>query len=118
MRTWRVLVCVGWLCAVVGGCGGDEASPAESEADTTGEEALSGGAPDGPEEGLPEGFPPPAAERASMTAQECQAAGGSLVGDIGNGAIHRPDYRCPDGQVPSGTVPLGTEGSVCCPASP
>jgi len=44
-----------------------------------------------------------------------------LVGDIGDGAIHRPEYRCPNGAKPSGSIsaaaggPLAIEGSVCCP---
>lgn len=54
------------------------------------------------------------AERPSMTAEECEAAGGSVVGDIGDGAIHRPEYVCPSGQPPVGSIPLGVEGSVCC----
>jgi hypothetical protein len=56
-----------------------------------------------------------------MTAAECTAAGGEVVGDIGDGATSRPDYTCPN----SGKPPLGhiqadpggaqsIEGSVCC----
>jgi predicted small lipoprotein YifL len=56
-------------------------------------------------------------ERASMTAEECTAQGGDVVGDIGDGAVHRPDYLCPSGEPPIGTVPLGIEGSVCCPSA-
>lgn len=61
------------------------------------------------------------AERAELTAEACEASGGSVVGDIGDGAIHRPEYRCPSGVEPSGTIrekaggPIGVEGSVCCP---
>lgn len=66
---------------------------------------------------------PPAAPAADgpLTASRCEAAGGTVVGDIGNGAIHRPDYRCPSGQPPLGSVvaepgkPGAIEGSVCCP---
>ncbi len=68
--------------------------------DTTGEEAP------------PDETP---AERPSMSAEECTAAGGTVVGDIGDGATQRPDYVCESGQPPIGTVPLGIEGSVCCP---
>ncbi|HLT38743.1 MAG TPA: hypothetical protein VK034_20795 [Enhygromyxa sp.] len=60
-------------------------------------------------------------ERPGLTAQECEAQGGTVVGDIGDGAIHRPDYRCPDsGEAPIGTIvadpegPVAIEGSVCC----
>lgn len=58
---------------------------------------------------------------APFTAAECQAAGGEVVGDIGDGAIHRPGYRCPkSGEAPLGPVraeaggPLAIEGAVCC----
>jgi len=56
-----------------------------------------------------------------MTAQECEAVGGSVVGDIGDGAIHRPDYLCASGAPPSASIraaegqPIAIEGSVCCP---
>jgi hypothetical protein len=61
------------------------------------------------------------AEGAGLTAAACEASGGSVVGDIGDGAIHRPDYRCASGAKPSGSIraaeggPIGVEGSVCCP---
>jgi hypothetical protein len=75
--------------------------------------------------------PPPAApepaapdagsERRPMTAAACEKEGGKVVGDIGDGAIHRPDYRCPDsGQPPIGSIvaepggPTAIEGAVCC----
>jgi hypothetical protein len=57
----------------------------------------------------------------ALTAEECEANGGMVVGDIGDGAIHRPDYRCPSGSEPSGDIvapaggPVAIEGSVCCP---
>lgn len=75
--------------------------------------------------------PPPAdappasgdAARTTMTNAECEAKGGRVVGDIGDGAIHRPDYKCEGGQPPIGTIgagaegePVAIEGSVCCPA--
>jgi hypothetical protein len=50
-----------------------------------------------------------------LTAEACEAQGGTLVGDIGDGATQRPDYVCPSGQPPIGRVALGIEGSVCCP---
>jgi hypothetical protein len=61
------------------------------------------------------------AARPTLTAQACEASGGVLVGDIGDGAIHRPEYRCPNGAKPSGSIgaaeggPMAIEGSVCCP---
>lgn len=68
-----------------------------------------------------EPLPPgqPSAERPSLTAAECEAKGGRVVGDIGDGAIHRPDYTCEGGQPPiasigAGDGPIAVEGSVCC----
>lgn len=69
--------------------------------------------------------PPPAAPAedagASLTAAQCKQAGGEVVGDIGDGAIHRPDYRCPrSGEPPLGAIapepgqPMPVEGAVCC----
>lgn len=61
------------------------------------------------------------AERPTLTRAECTAKNGKIVGDIGNGAIHRPDYTCESGQPPIGTIrpaegePIATEGEVCCP---
>ena len=70
------------------------------------------------------GDQPPAdagGERPKLTAAACEAKGGKVIGDIGDGAIHRPDYRCPDsGEAPIGIVvadpggPVAVEGSVCC----
>jgi hypothetical protein len=77
-----------------------------------------GGASPEPEEpaGEQTELPPDSeqAERPSMTAEECEAQGGQVVGDIGDGAIHRPEYRCESGEPPVGSIPLGVEGSVCC----
>jgi hypothetical protein len=61
-------------------------------------------------------------ERPTLTAAECEAASGTVVGDIGDGAIHRPDYRCANGQAPIGSIkavegePVAVEGAVCCGA--
>jgi hypothetical protein len=59
--------------------------------------------------------------RPEITAAACEEQGGKVVGDIGDGAIHQPDYRCPDsGEPPMGTIipepdgPVAIEGSVCC----
>jgi hypothetical protein len=60
-------------------------------------------------------------ERKTLAQPECEAQGGTVVGDIGNGAIHRPGYLCPSGKPPLGTIvpragePIPVEGSVCCP---
>lgn len=57
----------------------------------------------------------------ALTAEECEKQGGHVVGDIGDGAIHRPGYRCPgSGEPPVGPIklepgrPVPIEGSVCC----
>ena len=69
----------------------------------------------------PEPAPKSADAGASLTAAECEAAGGHVVGDIGDGAIHRPGYRCAgSGEPPIGPIapapgePIAVEGSVCC----
>lgn len=63
--------------------------------------------------------------RQSMTAAQCVEAGGEVVGDIGDGAIHRPDYRCArSGQPPLAPIgaeagkPVAVEGAVCCGVAP
>jgi hypothetical protein len=66
--------------------------------------------------------PDPAAPaaRPSVSAADCEAQGGEVVGDIGDGAIHRPDYVCPAGEPPIGSISsepgaaVAVEGSVCC----
>jgi len=61
------------------------------------------------------------AARPVLTAEACEASGGAVQGDIGDGAIHRPEYRCPNGAKPSGSIgapqggPIAVEGAVCCP---
>lgn len=83
--------------------------------------AACGGEPeptptDPAEESVGEELPPgPSTQGATLSVDECEAQGGTIVGDIGDGAIHRPGYTCPSGRPPLGSVPLGIEGSVCCP---
>lgn len=87
----------------VGACGGSQA-PADAPATPTPAASAEAPAADGP-----------------LTAARCEAAGGKVVGDIGDGAIHRPEYRCASGKAPLGKVvgeagqPVAIEGSVCCP---
>jgi hypothetical protein len=57
----------------------------------------------------------------ALTAAECSTKGGEVVGDIGDGAVHRPDYRCAaTGEPPLGEIaadpggPVAIEGAVCC----
>lgn len=80
--------------------------------------------PDQPQErtSMPQGFPKgQKGPNATMTADQCKAAGGSVVGDIGNGAIFKPDYTCEsNGKAPLARIaseegkPIATEGAVCC----
>ena len=96
------------LVLALGACGSaqtDSSEPAPTEPTPTAEPS-------------PDETPPPAPDetgRPSWTAEQCEEHGGELVGDIGDGAIHRPDYVCATGEPPMATVPLGIEGSVCCP---
>eukprot|EP00529_Nitzschia_sp_RCC80_P033459 CAMPEP_0113463594 /NCGR_PEP_ID=MMETSP0014_2-20120614/12737_1 /TAXON_ID=2857 /ORGANISM="Nitzschia sp." /LENGTH=207 /DNA_ID=CAMNT_0000355591 /DNA_START=735 /DNA_END=1358 /DNA_ORIENTATION=+ /assembly_acc=CAM_ASM_000159 len=60
-----------------------------------------------------------------ITRQECtDTFGGTIVGDIGNGAIFSPNYRCEqsneppiDVVVPVEGEPIASEGEVCCPSA-
>lgn len=60
-------------------------------------------------------------EHKAFTQAQCEAQAGYVLGDIGDGATHRPDYLCPGGKPPLGDVtppaggPIAIEGSVCCP---
>ncbi len=55
-----------------------------------------------------------------MSVEECDEAGGRVIGDIGDGRVHRTDYVCDNGQAPLGTItykdgePIDTDGAVCC----
>lgn len=95
-------------------CGGSQSSP---EAPSGGEAPPQSAAEPSGGEDAPDGAP----ARPSLTAEACEASGGTVVGDIGDGAIHRADYRCPSGAPPSGSIqapeggPVAIEGSVCCP---
>ncbi|MCR9143951.1 MAG: hypothetical protein NXI24_17020 [bacterium] len=61
-------------------------------------------------------------ERATLSEEECLARKGKIMGDPGDGRIHRPSYRCPNGRPPLGSIRydetgdmIPVEGSVCCP---
>jgi hypothetical protein len=85
--------------------------------------ALAGCAPSQPPPTSPPTGGPAAGapQRKAVTQGECEAQGGSAVGDIGDGATHRPDYVCPSGKPPLGNIaapaggPIPIEGAVCCP---
>jgi hypothetical protein len=52
---------------------------------------------------------PPAEEPAPTTAEECEAAGYQVVGDIGDGNV-----QCPAGTEEVSRIQYGIEGGVCC----
>lgn len=82
--------------------------------------------PDPTTEAQPDAEQPPVddtagPDRPGLTAAACEGQGGKVVGDIGDGATQKPDYRCPDsGEAPIGSIvaepggPMGVEGAVCC----
>lgn len=99
---------ISWVIALIlAGCGPSQEPPPASP--PTG----------GPPTGEPATVTPP--ERKTVTQAECDAQGGSAVGDIGDGATHRPDYVCASGKPPIGNIappeggPAPIEGAVCCP---
>jgi len=63
----------------------------------------------------PDGAPAP-----TLTSAQCAAQGGSVIGDIGDGAIYGPEYRCASGAAPIARIvyleddAIPTEGAVCC----
>jgi hypothetical protein len=81
--------------------------------------AACGGAKPQPDSG--EGSAKVSPERKALTQTACEAQSGQVIGDIGDGATHRPDYLCPSGKPPLGNIaapeggPIAIEGSVCCP---
>lgn len=100
------------------GCGGSQNAPEAPAAPPPTEperepEPVPGDASPTPSENAP--------SRPAVTPEACKASGGVVIGDIGDGAIHRPEYRCPSGAAPTGTIrgpeggPMAIEGSVCCP---
>lgn len=59
---------------------------------------------------------PPTAEPTTWSEAECEAKGGVVVGDIGDGATGRPEFRCPSGKPSMSRVRVGRDGGACCPA--
>lgn len=109
MRTLIAMMLFGLVAA----CGSSSTPPTEptpTEPTPTDPSQTDPNEP-GAEEPLPTDEP---AARPTMTVEECEKVG-TLVGDPGDGSVHRPEFRCPNGSEPVGTVPLGIEGSVCCP---
>jgi hypothetical protein len=58
--------------------------------------------------------------RPTVSTADCEAQGGEVIGDIGDGAVHRPDYVCASGAPPMASISsaageaIAVEGSVCC----
>jgi hypothetical protein len=58
--------------------------------------------------------------RPTLSSADCAAQGGEVIGDIGDGAVHRPDYVCASGAPPMASISnttgeaIAVEGSVCC----
>src|SRR4051812_17558859 len=104
MSKFSILVLVSWFSVGCGGASGSVQAPSQPGSPSSAQPASSSNE-----------------ERPTLTAQACEASGGSVVGDIGDGAIHRPEYRCANGAKPSGSIgaveggPMPIEGSVCCP---
>lgn len=53
------------------------------------------------------------AEAAVVTPEECEAAGGTVAWDIGDGSV-----QCPDGSFESSKVSGGVEPGLCCKPLP
>jgi hypothetical protein len=58
---------------------------------------------------------PPADGAAFLTPEACEACGGMIIGDPGDGRTHEEDFRCPNGSRSLGSVAYGIEGGACCP---
>jgi len=121
----RLLSLSSLLLAVGTACGGSAPPPAEVppiEAPPPAPEPTPPAEPAPTPEAAPETPPTDTgATRPALTAEQCTAQQGTAVGDIGDGAIHRPDYMCPSGKAPLGNIsaapggPVAVEGEVCCP---
>ena len=63
---------------------------------------------------------PKIAEREKMSPTVCKERGGEIIGDLGDGRIHRADFICANGQPPLGIIEfpkegqIAIEGAVCC----
>ena len=55
-------------------------------------------------------------QRPVLTVDQCKTQGGAIVGDIGDGATGRPEFRCPSGKPSMSRVRVGRDGGACCPA--
>ncbi len=63
---------------------------------------------------------PTESKRKAITAGACEGGGGQVIGDPGDGSVHRAGFRCPNGEPPLGVIgsepdePIMIEGAVCC----
>jgi hypothetical protein len=66
--------------------------------------------------------PTTTSERPALTSAACAEQGGEVVPDIGDGSVHRAEYRCAsNGEAPFARIvddptqgPVAIEGAVCC----
>jgi hypothetical protein len=86
------------LALFLGSCGGSKPDAKTPTNDTTAEEPSTDPAPD--EEGV-------------VTAAECEAAGGTVAWDIGDGSV-----QCEAGFFESSKVSGGVEAGLCCKQLP
>jgi len=57
----------------------------------------------------------PAPQTGSLTVASCEAAGGSVVTDPGNGSVHEKGFLCRGtDKPPIGSMEFGIEAAVCC----
>jgi len=97
----------------------DDANPVEDQSAAIDDQPETLGAPVAPDSLTPVALSD-GLERRELTSQECMIEGGEVIGDIGNGAIHKPEFRCESGLAPLGRIrfvdgePIASEGAVCC----
>ncbi len=113
----RISTIVPVLFALLIACSKPPSNPPDNPPSTSSDPAVDPGADAGADAGADEG----GGDRPGITAADCEAQGGTVVGDIGDGAIHQPDYVCPESGVgpigsivPEGDSPTPVEGAVCC----
>lgn len=122
---FKLLSLLTFATAVACSNGGTPAEDPSGDTDDSSTDGTLG--EEGPVEDVQPAEDPPAlsddahANRPELTSEECQAQGGQVIGDIGDGAIYQEAYMCPSGQVPTGNIvasgdgPMAVEGAVCCP---
>jgi hypothetical protein len=80
------------VASTLAGCGGSRSSDGETPRTETAPEAV-----------------PPGPSSEPITREACEAQGGRIAGDIGDGKV-----KCNEGEKEVGRVQLGIEGSLCC----